>query len=238
MTDDSGIRVMPSLLCADALALRDEATRLKNLGFPALHADVIEKEFAPETQLNTEIFVLLRDEGIAPLDVHIMATENERILDRLLGRGICSVCFHAETSLHTDRLLLKIRESGAQSGLALAPATHVSTLGYALERCDYLMLMLINPGYAGSPNEKMVPYAVRKVAETRAWLNANGMAHVAIEVDGRVSLDSVPGLIEAGADRLVVGSSCLFGKEGGLEAACAAINEAVKRGLLKRAGGA
>ena len=99
-----------------------------------------------------------------------------------------------------------------KAGAALNPATPLSTLDYVLDRLDFLVIMTVNPGFAG---QKLVPSAMQKIADARAYLDAHGR-NISIEVDGNVSFENIPRMVAAGADILVAGTSSLFSKEGPL----------------------
>jgi len=96
--------------------------------------------------------------------------------------------FHVETEAHVDHRLNQIHNKGVRTGVALKPSTSLGEIEYVLEKCDTVLLMLINPGYAGYAHEKQVPYAARKVADLRAMINKAGLPTL-IEIDGRISLD-------------------------------------------------
>lgn len=230
----STIQIAPSVLCLDMLNLLPGLMDLETLAFPLLHIDIIDGGFAPQTPLSIELFNLLRPHLHTPLDVHVMSTDNERDIGRLIGADIHSMCFHIETTLHTDRVLRLIRRAGIRAGIALMPGTSLSALDYVVELCDYILVMLINPGYAGEAGEAMVEYAHQKVCDVREYLDQRAAGHVSIEVDGRIALRDIPGLIAAGADTLVVGSSCLFVADGDLLAAKARIECAAAEGLACR----
>jgi ribulose-phosphate 3-epimerase len=141
------------------------------------------------------------------------------------------VSVHVESCLHLDRTLALARELGMKAGAALNPATPPTVLEYVLDRLDFVLLMTVNPGFAG---QTMVPGGLRKIADTRAWLDAHGCGHLPIEVDGNVSLANIPGMVAAGADVLVAGTSSVFAP-GRLADNVAATRAAIGRGLANRA---
>ncbi|MDR1902169.1 MAG: ribulose-phosphate 3-epimerase [Treponema sp.] len=203
--------IYPSIICADwnDPAMMD---RLRSLGIRCLHVDIIDGIFSPDIPLSLSdlphIIGKQKNADIG-LDFHIMSMDNEKFVRQALEFEPYQVCFHIETCLHTDRLLRIIRAAGVRCGVALNPATPVSMLEYAAEICDYVLLMLINPGFAKDRNESMVPYAYKKIQDCRRLLDKTGR-HIDIELDGRVSFDNTAALIKAGGDILVAGSSSLF----------------------------
>jgi ribulose-phosphate 3-epimerase len=109
----------------------------------------------------------------------------------------------------------------------------VTSLEYAADVCDFVLLMLINPGYASAAGETQVPYAERKVCDCREFLLKHNR-DIPIEVDGRVSFQTIPGLVAAGADILVAGTSSLFHRNGSIAANYRQVRSAVQAGLIAR----
>ena len=118
------------------------------------------------------------------------------------------IVFHAETQPHIDGMLNRIRDRGVRAGVALKPATPLSALDYVLEKCDTVLLMLINPGYAFVKGEKQVAYADRKIRELRRMIDSRGL-DTRIELDGRVSPQNIEDWGGGAADIFVTGSTCL-----------------------------
>jgi len=116
--------------------------------------------------------------------------------------------FHAESEPHIDNRLNMIRARGVRTGIALKPATPLSTLEYVLDKCDTVLLMLINPGYAGNRSEGQVPYADRKIRELRKMIEARGL-DTKIEIDGRISKENMAEYGTGEVDIFVAGSTCL-----------------------------
>ena len=100
-----------------------------------------------------------------------------------------------------------MREIGAKAGIALNPSTPLTALDYILDRIDYVLLMTVNPGFAG---QKMTPASLRKIRECRNYLDTHGCSHIGIQVDGNVSFTNIPGMVAAGAHNLVAGTSSIF----------------------------
>ena len=122
--------------------------------------------------LGLDTVAQLRTRTSMPFDVHLMASENDYFVRELLDIGVEQLVFHAETERHIDNRLNQIHAAGARAGIALKPATPLSVLDYVLEKCDAVLLMLINPGYAQCRTEGQVPYAARKIRELREMISA------------------------------------------------------------------
>lgn len=143
------IVLSPSLMCADLLNLSDAVKALEEIGVDALHIDLIDSAFSPSMPLGLETIKQLRKATNLPFDIHIMSMNNEWFIQQVLEIGVQRVSFHYETSLHPDRLVNLIKKHNVEAGVALNPATSLTSLDYLLPSLDYVLLMLINPGFAG-----------------------------------------------------------------------------------------
>ena len=203
------IRLSPSLICLDLCNLEREVRKLERAGIDLLHIDLLDGHFSPSLPIGIDTVRQLREKTHLPFDIHLMVTDNEFFVRELLTLKPERLCFHFESTRHVDRLLGMIQGAGVGAGIALTPATPPAVLEYVIDRLDFVLLMLINPGFAGHQGETQVPYAVRKVAACRKFLDRHRRG-VGITADGRVSLATIPKLVAAGADVLVAGTSCLF----------------------------
>ncbi|BBL70916.1 ribulose-phosphate 3-epimerase [Methylogaea oryzae] len=224
------ISLSASLICCDLCNIEAELRNLESAGVDYLHVDLIDGHFSPSLPMGVEVVQQARKKTALPFDVHLMVENNEFFIEEMLTVGVQRVCFHYESARHVDRLLCLIRDGGAKAGVALMPTTPFSVLEYCVDRLDFVLLMLINPGYAGRKGENQVPYALRRVADCRRFLAERGL-DIPIEVDGRVAFGNIPDLIAAGATDLVAGSSSAFHKGGTL-----AENIARMRALIAQAG--
>ena len=229
----SGVLVTPSIICADMDDLEQQAHDFADLGMEFVHVDMIDGRFSPSSPLSFDMLDKICSVIDFPMDFHIMALDNEPFVTKALEYNAHQICFHCETSLHTDRLLNIIKSHKVRCGIALTPSTPLTVLEYIVELCDFVLLMLINPGYASIEGERQVAYAERKVQDCRRFLDEHNR-DIPIEVDGRVSFESIPGLVAAGADILVVGTSSLFQRDGSIHENYQLIDQAVRDGLKKR----
>ena len=203
------ILISPSVMCADLVNLENSIKELEAIGVDSLHIDLIDGLFSPSMPLGIDTVKKIRKITNMEFDVHIMSMNNELFINEMVDIGAESITFHYESSFHTDRLINLVKKSGAKVGIALNPATSLSVLEYILPQCDSVLLMLINPGFATDKSEKQVSYADKKVKDLYELIRKNNL-DVKIQVDGRVSLETIPKLVSAGADSLVVGSTSLF----------------------------
>ena len=230
MTSPVSVRIAPSMMCADLWRLAEQVRELEAAGSDLLHFDLMDGHFVPNLPVGLGLLEALRPHTRLPFDVHLMVTNNDFFIERLLPIGIQQIAVHVESSVHLDRTLALIRHHGVAAGVALNPATPPTALGYVLEQLDFVLVMTVNPGFAG---QKLVPSALRKLADTAAFLRACGLS-IPIAVDGHVSFEHIPAMVAAGADILVGGTSSVFHPDNTLAANIARMRRAIAEGLARR----
>ncbi len=211
------ISISPSLICCDLCNLEQEVARLERIGVDSLHIDIIDSHFSPSLPMGIDTIRQLRKKTDLDFDIHLMVENNEFFINEMIDIGVQRICFHCESELHIDRMLNIIKSNNVEAGIALNPTTPFDNLEYCLEYIDFVLLMLINPGFASQKTESQISYALQKVAKCKKYLIDEGRSEVAIMVDGRVSFDTMNSLIYAGADILVAGSTSLFDVSGTLD---------------------
>lgn len=205
------IILSPSLICGDMGNLREEVQKLEDAGLHSLHVDLVDPHFSPSMPIGLDTIKSIRDASKMLFDVHIMTNLNEFFIREFLKAGVHSITFHLEQETHPEKMIQLIHEGGAKAGIALNPGTPVESLHYLAGGCEYILLMLINPGYAGGSSEKMVSYAQQKIRDCRVFLDRYN-PKAKIIVDGRVGFEVIPDLVRAGAEVLVCGSRSVFRK--------------------------
>lgn len=201
--------ISPSLICMDMCNLERDVGVLERAGFSMLHVDIVDGYFSPSMPIGLDVVRQLRGKTSLPFDSHVMAMENDYFIEQLVDIGVARLCFQLETERHVARKLSWLNTKGVMAGLALSPATSLTSLEYALDLCDFVLLMMINPGFASHGGEFRYDFSLRKIRELRAMIDGRGL-DTTIELDGRVSTNDLPMLREAGADTFVAGSSCFF----------------------------
>lgn len=200
--------ISPSLICLDMCNLEQQVKLLEKSGIKMLHVDILDGHFSPSMPLGLDTVRQLRAKTNLQFDCHVMVTEQDYFVDELLDIGVEQIVFHGETQPHIDGMLNRIHARGVKAGVALKPATPLSTLDYVLEKCDTVLLMLINPGYAFVKGEKQVTYADRKIKELRKKIDTMGL-ETKIEVDGRISPQNIQDYGNGLVDIFVTGSTCI-----------------------------
>ena len=220
--------ISPSLICLDMCNLESQAKLLEAHGIKALHVDILDGHFSPSMPLGLDTVRQLRAKTNLEFDCHVMVTEPDYFVDELLDIGVQQLVFHAETERHLDGMLNRIHAKGVRAGVALKPGTPLSALEYVIEKCDTVLLMLINPGYAFVKGETQVDYAARKIHDLRKMIDERGL-DTKIEIDGRISPDNIRDYGAKDVDIFVTGSTCIKANdmENSLNALMALRNEVI-----------
>lgn len=198
----------PSLITLDLCNLETQVKALETAGIEMLHVDLLDGYFSPSMPIGLDVVRQLRKKTDLPFDVHLMANAHDYFVDELLDIGVEQIVVHGECEPHMDNRLNMIHARGVRAGLALRPATSLSALDYVLDKCDTVLLMLINPGYASSASEQQVTYGTRKIKELRKMISDRGL-NTLIEIDGRVSPANVMEYAKEDVDIFVAGSTCI-----------------------------
>ena len=219
------VRIAPSILSADFAALGAAVAAAEAGGADLIHVDVMDGHFVPNLTIGPPVVAALHRVTRLPLDVHLMITDPDRYIDRFADAGAAAISVHVETTPHLHRTLGHIRSRGMRAGVALNPATAVSTLSEVAGEVDFVLVMSVDPGFGG---QTFIPGSVAKIARVRRLLDDAGN-RAPVEVDGGVDRGNAARVVEAGAEILVAGAA-VFGTpdvptavRGLREAACAPV---------------
>jgi len=200
--------ISPSLITLDMCNLESQVRQLEDAGIEMLHVDLLDGYFSPSMPLGLDAIRQLRKKTKMEFDIHLMANSQDFFVNELLDIGVQQLVFHVECEPHIDNRLNMIHSKGVRAGVALKPSTSLSTLEYVLEKCDTVLLMLINPGYASSAAEQQVPYGARKIRELRRMIDDRCL-DTKIEIDGRISKANMIDYAPRDVDIFVAGSTCI-----------------------------
>ncbi|MGA0805862.1 MAG: ribulose-phosphate 3-epimerase [Pseudohongiellaceae bacterium] len=196
--------IAPSILSADFARLGEEVSAVLAAGSDVVHFDVMDNHYVPNLTIGPMVCQALRKYGItAPIDVHLMVSPVDSLINDFAKAGASYITFHPEASNHVDRSLQLVRDLGCKAGLVLNPATPIDCLEYVMDKLDIILLMSVNPGFGG---QKFIPSTLRKLAHVRKLIDASGH-DIRLEVDGGVGVANIREIARAGADMFVAGSA-------------------------------
>jgi len=202
------IRIAPSILAADFAALGEAVRAVERGGADYIHLDVMDGHFVPNLTIGPPVVRAVRKVASVPLDVHLMISDPDRFIDAFAEAGAASLTVHVEALPHLHRTIHYIKGLGLGAGVALNPATPVSTIEEIAADVDLVLVMTVNPGFGG---QSFLPAMLPKIEALRTRIDRLGLP-IDLEVDGGVATDTIRRVVDAGASVLVAGNA-VFGKK-------------------------
>ena len=197
----------PSILSADFANLGRDVLESLDAGAQFVHIDVMDGAFVPQISFGIPVIKDLRPLTDAVFDVHVMAEEPGRFIEDFAKAGSDIITVHAEACRHLDRVVQQIRACGKKAAVSLNPATPLEVLDYVLPDLYMVLIMSVNPGFAG---QQYIPYCDEKIRRLRKMIKDRGLETL-IEVDGGVKASNIRRISECGADVFVAGSAVFGG---------------------------
>jgi len=192
----------PSILAADFANLAEEVRRAQSGGADLVHFDVMDNHFVPNLTVGPMVAASLAAAIDLPIDAHLQMTNPDNLIPSFVEAGVASITVQPEVVTHLHRTLQLIRAGGCEAGVALNPTSPPELIQWALPFVDYINVMSVNPGFGG---QDFIPEMVDKVRRIRE------MTSVPIEVDGGITVETAPLMVEAGAQVLIAGSAVFRG---------------------------
>lgn len=195
----------PSMMCADYGNLLEEVNALQSAGADTLHIDIMDGRFVPNFGMGIQDAAFIKGQATVPVDVHLMIEEPGRYI-ATFAKLSDILYVHPEADYHPARTLQAIADAGCKPGLAINPGTSAETVAPLLHLAEYLLVMTVNPGFAG---QNYLEYVDEKLLQLIAWKEKFGFQVV---IDGACSPERIHTLSAQGVDGFVLGTSALFGK--------------------------
>lgn len=196
------IKISPSILSADFANLQRDIEAITKAGADYIHIDVMDGSFVPPITIGSDVVKQLRPHSNLPFDVHLMINNPDNHVESFALSGADIITIHAESSIHLQRSITKIKNLGKKAGVSIVPSTHESAIDYVLDDVDLILIMTVNPGYGG---QKFISSQLAKIQNCRQKIIKSGR-NIELQVDGGVNEQTAKDAINAGADVLVAGS--------------------------------
>lgn len=203
------VLLAPSILSADFANLAEDIHKVAALGADWLHVDVMDGHFVPNITIGPPVVRDLKRVSNLFLDVHLMIEKPELMIPAFINAGADLITVHVETCTHLHRVVYMIKEAGIKAGVALNPATPVSSLENILDDIELVLIMSVNPGFGG---QKFINSSVAKISQVKEMLDIH-QSSAFLEVDGGINQETGQMAVKAGANVLVAGSYIFGAKD-------------------------
>lgn len=201
------LSILASLRSARLAELDEELAALEAGGCDGLHLDVMDGQFVAERCFEPATVVDLVQRTKLPVDVHLLCSEPERLVDPFAAAGASRIAVHVEAVGDTGACLARIRETGCKAGLVLLPFTPLGVVEPWLDQLDFVNPLGVDPTRGMGFQER----SFARVEQLRAWRDERGL-DFRLQGDGGVWSGTRDAFVAAGVDELV-GGYPIFSRE-------------------------
>lgn len=203
------IGLSASMLCADPGDLEGNIRQINEAVVSIMHTDIMDGHFVPNMTGGLDVAECIRELADAPCDFHLMVEDPGPLIEDLAPGPGERLAFHVENDVDTAGYIERIKSTGGLAGLAMNPGTPISKVEPYLASLDFLLVLIVNPGFKGQP---VIPRTIEKLRLLRDIRDSRGLA-LRFLVDGAVTPENLIDIVEAGADDIVCGPFTCFNKE-------------------------
>ena len=200
--------IAPSLLSANFLNLENEFKMLNSSKAAWIHLDIMDGLFVPNLSFGIPIVAQCRKVSNKIFDIHLMISNPEKYIQSFKEAGANNISFHIEVCPNPISTINLIKQYGMKVGLAINPDTPIETIFPYLNEIDLVCIMSVYPGFGG---QKFIETTYQKITILKDFIFKNNFSTL-IEIDGGVTVENAPQIIEVGADILVAGNTVFKSK--------------------------